>query len=242
MPVRFRARWIPLAATLIVMVIGLCLGQWQTRRGNEKQALQARMIERQAAPAIPLEGNIAQLDLRQSEYRHMRVQGEFVSGWTTYLDNRPYRGMPGLYVLTPFKIAGSDSVVLVERGWIQRDMQDRTKLPRLQTPLGKIEIEGVMRLHVGHLLQLGMATTPQPGAIMQNLDLPAYAEASGMSLAPFVIEQQSDRRNAQDGLVRDWPLPALGLERHRGYAIQWYALALMAVIFFIATGVRSGKK
>jgi cytochrome oxidase assembly protein ShyY1 len=51
-----------------------------------------------------------------------------------------------------------------------------------------------------------------------------------------------DAGNAGDGLVRDWPAPSLGIERHRGYAVQWYALALMAVIFFVVTGLRRGKK
>jgi surfeit locus 1 family protein len=148
----------------------------------------------------------------------------------------------GRYVLTPFKIAGSDRAVLVERGWVARDVDDVAKLPAVPTPAGMIEIEGVLRLGAGHLLQLGAAAVPQPGALMQNLDIGAYAHASGLALAPFVIEQGADAHNAGDGLVRDWPAPSLGIERHRGYAVQWYALALMALIFFVVTGFRHGKK
>lgn len=229
-------------ATLVVAAIGVSLGQWQTRRGDEKQSIQERMAARQAAPAINLDGKAAQLDPGQGEYRHVRLQGEFVSDWTTYLDNRPYKGTPGFYVLTPFKIAGSDNAVLIERGWTARDINDRTKVPDLPTPAGVVEIEGVMRLGAGHLLQLGSAEAPRPGAIMQNLDIASFARASGLQLAPFVIEQGADQHNARDGLVRDWPAPSLGIERHRGYAVQWYALALMAVIFFVVTGFRSGKK
>ncbi|MFL9880214.1 SURF1 family protein [Herbaspirillum rhizosphaerae] len=239
MPIRFRVRWVPLVATLIVAAIGVSLGQWQTRRGDEKQAIQNKMAERQAAPAMTLTGNAQQLDVGQSEYRHVRVKGEFISAWTSYLDNRPYNGAPGFYVLTPFKIADSDASVLIERGWTPRDITDRTKVPVLPTPTGVVEIEGVIRRDAGHLLQLGTAEAPKPGAIMQNLDLPAYAAASKLKLAPFLIEQGGAMK---DGLVRDWPAPSLGIERHRGYAVQWYALALMAVIFFVVTGFRSGKK
>jgi len=32
------------------------------------------------------------------------------------------------------------------------------------------------------------------------------------------------------------------VEKHRGYAFQWYALAAMAFIFFVVTGIRRGKK
>ncbi|WP_034297924.1 SURF1 family protein [Herbaspirillum sp. RV1423] len=240
MPIRFRIRWIPLVATVIVAALGVSLGQWQTRRGDEKEAIQAKMQARQAAPVIALTG-AAQVDIAQAEFRHVKIRGEFVQNWATYLENRPYNGVPGFYVLMPFKIAGAEpaSAVLVERGWAPRDANDRTRLPSVQTAAGEVEIEGVIRSDAGHLLQLGAAEALRPGAIMQNLDIAAYARASGLQLAPFVIEQSSAMK---DGLVRDWPAPSLGIERHRGYAVQWYALALMAVIFFVVTGFRSGKK
>lgn len=239
MPIRFRIRWIPLLATVIVAGIGVSLGQWQTRRGDEKEAIQAKMAARQSAPAMTLE-NAAQVNVAQAEFRHVRLRGRFAPEWTTYLENRPYNGVPGFYVLMPFKITGSAaSAVLIERGWAPRDANDRTRVPAVPTPADEVEIEGVIRIDAGHLLQLGAAEAPRPGAIMQNLDIAAYARASQLPLAPFVVEQSGEMK---DGLVRDWPAPSLGIERHRGYAVQWYALALMAVIFFVVTGFRSGKK
>jgi len=239
MPIRFRIRWIPLLATVIVAAIGVSLGQWQTRRGDEKQAIQAKMAARQSAPAMTLE-NAAGIDVAGAEFRHIKLRGRFVPTWVTYLENRPYNGVPGFYVLMPFKITGSaESAILIERGWAPRDANDRTRVPVVPTPADEIEIEGVIRSDAGHLLQLGAAEAPRPGAIMQNLDIADYARASQLPLAPFVVEQSGE---IKDGLVRDWPAPSLGIDRHRGYAVQWYALALMAVIFFVVTGFRSGKK
>jgi cytochrome oxidase assembly protein ShyY1 len=43
-------------------------------------------------------------------------------------------------------------------------------------------------------------------------------------------------------LVREWPAPGTGVDKHRGYAFQWYALAAMAALFFVMTGFRSGRK
>lgn len=237
-----RGRWIALAATLVVAISGVLLGQWQTRRGDEKQAIQTRMSERATAPAIILDGAANRLDPAQGEYRQVRLRGQFLPDWTVYLDNRPYQGRPGLYVLTPFKIAGTNSAVIIERGWIPRDLNDRSKLPVLPTSQGELEIAGVLRLGAGHLLQLGSPEPIRSGAMLQNLDIAAFAKVSGISLLPFVIEQRVDLHNSRDGLVRDWPSASLGIERHRGYAIQWYALALMAIIFFVVTGFRSGKK
>ncbi|MFJ9451701.1 MULTISPECIES: SURF1 family protein [unclassified Herbaspirillum] len=239
MPIRFRIRWIPLLATVIVAAIGISLGQWQTRRGDEKQAIEAKMAARQSAPAMALE-NAAGIDIAEAEFRHVKLRGRFVPTWVTYLENRPYNGVPGFYVLMPFKITGSaESAILIERGWAPRDANDRTRVPVVPTPADEIEIKGVIRSDAGHLLQLGAAEVPRPGAIMQNLDIAAYARASQLPLAPFVVEQSGE---IKDGLVRDWPAPSLGIDRHRGYAVQWYALALMAVIFFVVTGFRSGKK
>lgn len=242
MPIRFKLRWTPLAATVIVAAAGIALGQWQTRRGDEKQAVLMRMEQRRAAPPVTFGPALLQADVHAQEFRRVRLQGEFVTSWTMYLDNRPYNGRPGLYVLTPFKIAGSGHSVLVERGWVPLNLTDRSKVPALPLASGMQEIEGMLRLGAGHLLQLGKAAAPQPGVLMQNLEIPAVAEASGLRLLPFVLEQQADAGNAHDGLVRDWPAPALGIERHRGYAVQWYALALTAIIFFVVTGFRSGKK
>ncbi|TMI45909.1 MAG: SURF1 family protein, partial [Betaproteobacteria bacterium] len=41
------------------------------------------------------------------------------------------------------------------------------------------------------------------------------------------IEQRSD---SGDGLLREWPRPDAGIERHESYALQWYSLAALAVI------------
>ena len=56
--------------------------------------------------------------------------------------------------------------------------------------------------------------------------------------ACVLIDQTSA---APDGLVRDWPRPSTGIERHQGYAFQWFSLAALACVFFVVTGFRRGK-
>lgn len=235
MPMKFRFRWIPFLAALIAAAIGMMLGQWQTRRAVEKETIGATMAARASAPPLRLQG--APQAIGEVEYRRVAAAGELVDEWTVYLDNRPYKGSPGFYVLTPLRLGGSDMHVLVARGWVRRDMSDRTRLPVLATPGGPVEIEGVARRSLGHVLQLGTAEPMRPGAIVQNLDIAAFAQAAGINMQPFIIEQTNDM---QDGLVRDWPRPSAGVEKHRGYAFQWYALAATALIFFVVTGFRRG--
>jgi len=237
MPIKFRFRWIPFIAATLAIAVGVSLGQWQTRRAAEKEALEARLAVRASMPPIVLGSTIADIDA--IEYRRVLVKGEFARDWPVYLENRPYRGAAGFYVIMPLKIAGTDMHVLVARGWVPRNMADRAKLPAIPTSVGIVEIEGVATHNAGRLLQLGRAGTLQPNAIVQNLDIPAFAAASKLQIQPFVIEQLNDM---QDGLVRDWPHPSIGIEKHRGYAFQWYALAATAFLFFVVTGFRRETK
>ncbi len=237
MPIKFRFRWIPFVAAVIVAMIGVALGHWQTRRALEKEAIEAKLVARASAlPVVLAASPLASDDL---EYRKVMVKGEFVRDWTVYLDNRPYKGSAGFYVLTPLKIAGSDLHVLIARGWIKRDPVDRAKLPPIPTPDGTVELQGIARRNPGHVLQLG---TPEPlrmNAIVQNIDIAELAQAGKFAVHPFVVEQLT---NTQDGLIRDWPRPSLGVEKHRGYAFQWYALAALALGFFVVTGIRRGTE
>src|SRR2546426_11666174 len=66
------------------------------------------------------------------------------------------------------------------------------------------------------------------GRVRQNVDLGAFAADTGLALQPIVIEQRSD---SGDGLQREWPRADAGIERHESYALQWYSLAALAVIF-----------
>ncbi|OGS99524.1 MAG: cytochrome oxidase biosynthesis protein [Gallionellales bacterium RBG_16_56_9] len=237
MRIKFRFRAIPFVATLILISLGVALGQWQTRRAVEKEAIETKLISRQALAPVRL--GEALLSPDEVEYRRVTVRGEFVPSWPVYLDNRPLHGAAGFYLLMPFHIADTGRYVLVARGWVPRSPIERTRLPTLTTPVGRIEIEGVARRNPGRLLNLGANQTVAPATIVQNLDIAAFGAASKLPLQPFLLEQTSA---TSDGLVRDWPRPSSGAEVHRGYAFQWYALALMTLIFFIATGFRNGKK
>lgn len=235
MPLKFRFRTIPFVAAIIGATVGVSLGQWQTRRAAEKDAIEAKISVREIATPMVL--GAANSDIEDMEYRRVIVRGTFVREWPIYLDNRPYKGQAGRYVLMPLKMEGSDRYVLVARGWVARDVADRTKLPSLKTPDVQVAIEGVIRRGVGHVLQLGVERLT-PGAIVQNVEPGQVTAAARIAMEPFVLEQLTD---TNDGLVRDWPRPSTGVEKHRGYAFQWYALAATSLVFFFVTGFRRGR-
>ena len=237
MRISFRFRWVPLLATLSVVVLGLSLGQWQDRRAAQKAALGARLAERHGAAPILLGPDL--VAGAPIEFRRLTASGHFVREWPVYLENRPYQGRAGFYLMMPFKIDGSNTHLLVARGWLPRNGLDRARVPAYATPSGTLTIGGTVKLSLGRVMQLGSRPALHPGAIVQNVDLAEFARASGLALQPFLLEQAAPADQARaDPLVRDWPAPSLGIEKHRGYAFQWYALALMALLFFVITGCR----
>ncbi len=233
----FQDRLIPLCATVLVVAIGILLGQWQMRRAAEKQMIEATLLAR--ASNKPVWVGATLVDAKDMEYRHVQVWGEFDRDWPIYLDNRPYKGVAGFYVLMPLKIQGSDKHVLIARGWVQRDRYERTKLPFIPVPHGMVAIDGIAKRSLSRSLALGVAEKIRPHAIMQNVDIAAVAQASKFEMQTILIEQKNE---LPDGLVRDWPLPFAGVDKHRAYAFQWYALAVAGLLFFLVTGRRRARQ
>lgn len=241
MPIAFRFKLIPFIATVLVVALGIALGNWQERRADEKIATQQQLA--QGAASAPLVLNGASLAAADVEFRRVRVTGQFVRHWPLYLDNRPYQGRAGVYLLMPFRIDGSRMHVLVQRGWLARDPLARDKLPPFATPAGTVTLDGVARQHAGHVMELGQGPALAPGAIVQNTEPLQVAKASGLALLPFVLQQSAPAQPGGDDvhLGRAWPASGIGPEKHQGYAFQWYALSVMAVIFFVVNGCRRGK-
>jgi cytochrome oxidase assembly protein ShyY1 len=238
MRLRFRFRTVPFIATLILVLLGIALGNWQTRRAFEKTALQARLEQGMAAPPQVLDGGA--IDPARLEFHRVIVTGEFIPDWPVFLDNRPSASRSGFILLMPFKIAGADKAVLVARGWLPRNAAEHDRLPAFTTPAGRVTLEGRAVRQLARVMQLGTPAALQPNAIVQNTSPAEVAGASGLDLLPVVIEQTGPSLPGE-ALVRNWPAPSIDIDRHKGYAVQWYALAAMAFLFFVITGFRSGR-
>jgi cytochrome oxidase assembly protein ShyY1 len=224
-------------AMALVITTAISLGNWQTRRAEEKLAIEQAIIAR--SQLAPLNAAAIKPGQQPEEFRRIVADGEFLADWPLYLENRPHGAQSGFYLLMPLRLADSGDVVLVARGWFPRDPADRTRLPSVPAPAGRQHIEGSVRSHAARVMQLGDASAVKPGAILQNIEPAAFASASSLHTQAFIIEQLND---THDGLERDWPAPSAGVDKHRGYAFQWYALAAVAFLFYLITGIRSVRK
>jgi cytochrome oxidase assembly protein ShyY1 len=246
--------WLITIAAVLTVAATVSLGRWQLSRAAQKEALQADIDAQKLKPALTQAEFLALEKASDSLHRPVRLRGLWLPTQTVYLDNRQMHGTPGFYVLTPFALEGTEQAVMVQRGWIQRNFVDRTQLAAVETPAGIVEVTGLIEPPPSHLLELGTsAPTPLPAAsapataasasaapapaaegyspIRQNLDLEAFRAETKLPLRTDVSLQQSGP--ASEGLQHDWPAPALGLERHYGYAFQWFGLSALVVILYV---------
>jgi cytochrome oxidase assembly protein ShyY1 len=231
-----RIRLVPALLILLVMAVTIRLGFWQRDRAHQKEALQAQIDRYEHASPQPV--SAAPIALASIEYHRVRAVGRFMPEHVVYLDNRPYQDRPGFYVVMPFALSGG-GYVLVNRGWIPRNADIRTAIAPYRTPTGELTIEGIARANASRAFELGQGGSAAHQAIRQNLDVAAFASETGLALQPFVIEQTSDDN---DGLVRDWPAPTMGVERNYGYMFQWWGMAAAALGFGLYAARRAAKK
>lgn len=223
-----RLKWIVIAvATLLSAILTFALGVWQLSRASQKVALQMEVDAQSTKPVLTAMELRAQPNLSSLVHRRAALRGSWVQGKTVYLDNRPMNSRVGFYVVTPFQLEGGDQVLLVQRGWLPRNFEERSAVPGVPTPSGFVEIEGRMAPAPGKLYELGTATA---GVIRQNLDLNQFAAETGLVLMPITLQQTG---LASDGLLRAWPSVNAGVDRHHGYAFQWFGLSALIVALYL---------
>lgn len=236
--------WIVTVAAILTIAATASLGRWQLSRAAQKETLQAQIDAQAREPALDQQTFVAGANASESLHRTVHLRGLWLGAQTVYLDNRQMRGVPGFYVLTPLALEGSDQTVMVQRGWIQRNFEDRTQLLPVDTPAGLVEVDARIAPPPSPLFELGKAKPAQEAAaadgkppvegvsrIRQNLHLEAFRAETGLPLRTEVSLQQTGAPS--EGLQRDWPAPALGVERHYGYAFQWFGLAALVAVLYV---------
>ena len=240
MPARYQFQPRPLTTLAAAAGIAatLALANWQLDRAHEKEGLAARLAALAKDPPVTLPA--AEVKAQDVEWRRVIARGRFEPRYGVLVDNRIYRGVAGYHVVMPLEISGNTGAaaryVLVNRGWVAGN-PDRTQLPRVTTPDATIEITGLAVTPSRRFLELS-AAAPQ-GNVWQNLTLDRYRKAFPLALQPVMIQQDSP---LDDGLVREWDPPNLGVDMHYGYAFQWFALAATLLVFYLVTHVRRRRE
>ena len=215
--------WLLTFAALVVAVSTFALGQWQLRRADQKETLQAAIEAQKMLPALDNRALEATKNIADQIHKTVSVQGLWQPDRTVYLDNRPMGGKTGFWVLTPLALQGTNQVILVQRGWVLRNFNNRALLPDVQTPTGVVTVTGRIAPPPSKLYEFKGEDT---GRLRQNIDLRAYQMETGLPLLDVSLLQTG---GPSEGLLRDWAAPNLGVDKHYGYAFQWFGLCALVV-------------
>lgn len=221
-------------ATLVLFGIFLSLGRWQWQRGEAKQAAWAE-YERNAPAESIGPRRMAEL----ARFAHVRIEGTFQPERQFLLDNRSYQGKPGYEVLTPFRRAGGD-LVLVNRGWIPFS-GFRDRLPDVSIPAAPVSSQTISG-RIDELPAAGLASgraAPDPQSAWPKLtSFPTHGELEA------ALSERIDARillldpDVPGGYVRDWKPPGLDPSRHFSYAIQWWGFAVLLLVLYFGLNIR----
>ncbi len=235
LPVRLPARrWrdaLPTVATMVAVAVFVAAGNWQRGRMEAKEALRAQLDAARAMPAVALP-DVGAWDAWR--YRPVRAEGTFDATRQFLVDNRVQAGRVGFHVVTPLVLADG-RVVLVNRGWVAAGAT-RDLLPAVPPAAGPVVVTGRVALPTSGYVEL--AADDGAGTVRQNLDPARFAAATGVRVLPIVVEATAPAAPEDVPLVRDWPLPDAGSDKHRIYMMQWYAFAALAAGLWLTFRLR----
>lgn len=214
--------WKSVLAILLLLPVLLSLGSWQLRRADEKSALLDTYRQRQQMPTVA----VASLG-EYPNYRPVTAVGEFDSTRFWLLDNRIVDGRFGYQVVGLFHLA-EGGMILVDRGWLPGD-PSRRALPEVTFPPAEVELRGQLYLSEDKPFSLGEVAQDQWPRLQQWLDV-SVLQQEFPALVPTVLQLNDQSPGAlriQRIVVNVSP------EKHTGYAVQWFGMALVLAIIFI---------
>lgn len=235
------------ASALVVLILLINLGLWQLRRLEERRSLNENITAALNQPAVPLTGE--PVNPVELHFHRVEVTGVFDNAGTIVIRNQLLGDQPGLHVVTPLRINGSDMAVLVDRGWIPRGDSDPEPASLTRYDLsGEVTIEGIAFQTQTRPSSLAPFDPPLKEGQTRlvswfRVDIDRIQAQVPYPLLPIFI-RQLPAPNAPTGVL---PQPDSGITPdegpHLGYAIQWFSFAVILVVtygLFLRQELRKG--
>ena len=231
---RFRPKLWAMILTIAFVAANVRLGNWQGERAEYKIGQQAQLDAAMAASPLKFEDLPPNADTGIAlRYRSLSLTGTFVADELFYADNRIVDAKAGYGLLQSFRVestVGASRTVLVDRGWMKAS-GNRASLPVVDTPSGIVTISG--RINTPPSRNPGTFDN-DGGQRLNYVNVPELSTRLKRSVEPFILEQ-----SIGPGLIDvARPLPGASFAKNRGYQLQWYAFAAMAVVIFLVLSFR----
>lgn len=214
---------------LLVLTLLISLGFWQLERALEKRLLLQHQ-QKQLNSSVKLSSTTDD-NSKLLRFRQVSAEGIYDTEKQFLIDNQIIKGKTGYLVMTPFILKGSTKAVLVNRGWLPAH-PNRAILPEITLTKNQSDIIGRINYFPRVGLKLKGADIPSKGwpSVVQIVENSILAEKLGYDLFSFQIELNPEQ---PQGYYRHWMentiMPA---EKHIGYAVQWFGLAITLTILF----------
>ena len=221
----------PTVVTLLLLVLMTGLGLWQLERADWKQALVDTNEGRSRLSPIALRPGAEISD--EVQYRRVFARGYYDMEHQLLLDNKTYQGHAGYHVLTPLRLAESDAVVLVNRGWVPLG-KSRAELPELPGTDGEVLVDAIIKLPPMKLFRLADVDEANTGwpKVVQQIEMGELEQLLGVTLEPLTLLLDKDD---EFGFIRDWKaVYGVTVDKHRAYAVQWFTLAAVLLLIYIS--------
>lgn len=233
-----RAR-VGLLLLALAMIAGfISLGRWQLQRAGEKQQMLAELADaigdKKARPVALAAAATA------DGYTWAAGRGHFRASPILLLDNQRRGARVGVHVFGVF-VPERGEPLLVDLGWLP--LPGDRRLPDVSLPQGEQDVAGLLAPPPSPGIALGPAYTVTDARrwLLTRIDIAALAEGLQFGLAPRILRLDPA---LPIGFARDLDvLPnTLPPERHRGYAVQWFGLAIATFFIAVFLGFRRRPK
>lgn len=224
----FRPGIAPTLVVFVLLPLLVFLGFWQLSRGEKKQQLLASYAERRLAAPI----NTDQLTvIADPAFRRVHLHGQFDAEHSLLMDNRTRDGKVGVELLQPFQDQASGLWLWVNRGWLP--WPDRRTPPVFTTPSQLQDLDASVYVAPGETFQLHADPSNAAWPRLITALVPAHLwEELGRRGFAYEVREEAGPTAYQT----DWPVVAMGPEKHLGYAVQWFAMAAALFGLFLYLG------
>jgi len=212
--------------TVVSFCLFVSLGMWQLKRADEKVKLLEQSAIAQKTPANAWHPK----DKLPTPYQSIRVQGHFLKK-IMLLDNQHEHHQFGYHVLSPLLLANGHCII-VDRGWVSKEQAVNLKTPDYPLTInGSAYYPSKKQWVLGEAIEIKTSNL----AMIEALDTQLMSQFLHKSVYPFIIRQNA---NAPFGYVRNWVTVNMPPRRHVAYAFQWFAIAGVILILFIALNIK----
>jgi surfeit locus 1 family protein len=236
----FSRRWLLATALAAAGCVVLArLGIWQLDRLAQRREFNARALAWVDAARLELDAEGLRQDLYNMEYRPVTVTGEYAYEDQVALKNQQFGPELGVVLLTPLRISGTETAILVARGWIPQGDASPEMWAKYDGE-GEVALQGVLRRSEAEGDFGALGAEEAAGGERKNLywnlaNVERIARQSALALRPDVYVQLLP--DGETAASLPYPLP-LNLEisegSHAGYAAQWFTFAALLGIGYPA--------